>query len=482
MSSMKQQPSSPLPSVSDPLKHESFKDMVRKIDDPVVPKAPDGDLYAKHYNPVGLSKFLEIDMPKRGCLLPPWLSEQGLSVIYADRGVGKTFLCLSVAYAVATGGECLGWKAPSAKRVLYIDGEMTAFEMSERLKLIVPDNKRRDDPPFVLLTPDAQDIAMPDLQEWYAQQRIKYLADHADLIVVDNIATLCRSGSENSADSWKKVQSWALKLKSQGKSVLFCHHAGRNGKMRGTSFREGVMDSIIFLERPSGYVPQEGAKFTVNFEKSRNFYGAEAASFEASLETDATGNLCWVKREAPENKLSKVIRLIKEGHSQNEIADLLGVHKSTISRDVKKLRERGQYPDLTATNNEGTESVGDTGETSCPDEGMEGGGQNQPLYEATGDVSDEFAGEISAALAEGLDQPVIEFDGELSDEHADEVFAALADELHQPSDEVSDEFAGEISAALAEGLDQPVIEFDSEPSDEHAKEVFAALADGLYEN
>jgi putative DNA primase/helicase len=57
-------------------------------------------------------------------------------MIYAPREIGKTYVALSIAYAVATGGTIFGWQAPEPKRVLYIDGEMPSRSMQERLAQI----------------------------------------------------------------------------------------------------------------------------------------------------------------------------------------------------------------------------------------------------------------------------------------------------------------------------------------------------------
>ena len=58
-------------------------------------------------------------------------------MIYSPRGVGKTLLGLSAGYAIASGDSFLGWSAPGPRRVLYVDGEMTAAEMQHRLAAIV---------------------------------------------------------------------------------------------------------------------------------------------------------------------------------------------------------------------------------------------------------------------------------------------------------------------------------------------------------
>ena len=56
---------------------------------------------------VSADQFIRMDLPERKELLSPWLPEQGLAMIHAERGVGKTFFALSCAYAIATGGKFL---------------------------------------------------------------------------------------------------------------------------------------------------------------------------------------------------------------------------------------------------------------------------------------------------------------------------------------------------------------------------------------
>src|SRR5215471_15937355 len=83
--------------------------------------------------PLTAVEFLALELPPRGFVLDPWLPTQGLVMIHSARGIGKTLMALSIAYAVATGGGLLGWTAPMPRRVLYLDGEMPAAAMQRRL-------------------------------------------------------------------------------------------------------------------------------------------------------------------------------------------------------------------------------------------------------------------------------------------------------------------------------------------------------------
>jgi len=120
---------------------------------------------------VTLEDFLSRDLPPRKMLLAPWLPRQGLAMVHAYRGIGKTHLALAVAYAVATGGSFLGWRAPGPAGVLLLDGEMPGPALQERLASIVTNADIDPAAPFRLMTPDMQpkdrlafNLARPDDQ------------------------------------------------------------------------------------------------------------------------------------------------------------------------------------------------------------------------------------------------------------------------------------------------------------------------------
>lgn len=286
-----------------------------------------------------ICSFLEMDIPPRTCLLGPWLPSSGLTQVYAYRGVGKTFFALNIAYAVATGTEFLGWNCPSPKRVLYIDGEMPASDMQERLRtiMIVPPEQPCN---FKLITPDLQDLAVPNLANKECQSELESYTCEADLIIVDNISTLCRTGKENDSDNWTPVQRWALRMRSEGRSVLFIHHSNKSGGQRGTSSREDVLDTVISLKKPSGSSPTEGANFEVHFEKNRGFSGIDAKAFNASLSI-VDGKQNWAREDIMDSVFNRTIKLFNEGMTCTEIAKSLDRHKSVISRHISKAKDQG---------------------------------------------------------------------------------------------------------------------------------------------
>lgn len=288
--------------------------------------------------------FLSQKLPDRKTLLTPWLPAQGLAMIHAPRGIGKTHFGLAIGYAVASGSSFLNWKAPEPAGVLIIDGEMPAPALQERLVEIVRANDKEPQKPLRIMTPDLQpkNRSSFNLASIEDQAELEIQTQDIDLIIVDNISTLCRSGRENEAEGWQPIQEWALSQRAQGRSVLFIHHSGKDGKQRGTSKREDVLDTVISLKQPCDYTPDQGARFEIRFEKSRGFFGDDAEPLEAQLTTDKNGVQCWIHKKLEDAIHELIISLYNEGLSQKEIATEVDRNKSTISRHIKKARAEGK--------------------------------------------------------------------------------------------------------------------------------------------
>jgi DNA-binding CsgD family transcriptional regulator len=277
-------------------------------------------------------------------MLAPWLPTQGLTMVHGPRGIGKTHCAMGVAVAVASGGRFLKWEASKPFGVLYLDGEMPAVVVQERFSNIIISSEKEPIATLNIVTPDLQEFGMPDLSTLQGQASIDPYLDGISLVVVDNISTFCRVGRENEGESWLPVQEWGLRLRSKHISVLFIHHSGKGGFQRGTSRREDVLDTVISLKRPGDYMPDEGARFEVHFEKARHLYGDDVKPFEAKLYT-ANGIQQWAIKTLEESLTERVANLLNDGIPQNELAELLGVAKGTVSKHKRKAQTQGLLRD-----------------------------------------------------------------------------------------------------------------------------------------
>lgn len=82
---------------------------------------------------VSLNQLLDMDIKPPEYFLEPFITSSSLGMIYADRGLGKTFLLLSIALAIASGANFLKYKAPKPRKVIYLDGEMSLYTMKDRI-------------------------------------------------------------------------------------------------------------------------------------------------------------------------------------------------------------------------------------------------------------------------------------------------------------------------------------------------------------
>jgi RecA-family ATPase len=264
-------------------------------------------------------------------VLHPWLPQGGLAMVHGPRGIAKTHVALNCAYAAATAGRFLTWQAPTRRAVLIIDGEMPAVSLQERLHGIAAASPLGRPDSLRIIASDLHQDGLPDLSDQDDQRFYTEALGDAELIIIDNLSTLCRSGRENDAESWLAVQGWALARRREGRSVLFIHHDGKGGAQRGTSRKEDVLDTVIGLKRPEDYVPSEGARFEVHFEKARGFNGSDAEPFEAALTANG-----WAVRKLEDALEGRVLALRADGLSQRDIGAEIGKSAATVNRILNR--------------------------------------------------------------------------------------------------------------------------------------------------
>jgi hypothetical protein len=283
-----------------------------------------------------LAQFETMPLPPREFLLAPWLPRQGLAMLYGPRGGGKTWLAWSVAMAVASGSELFGkWTAPRPGRVVYVDGELPAGVIRDRMTTAKRGRSGGGlaDDAIRIIAADMQPDGLRSLDSAEGQRDLDPYLDGADLVIFDNLSALTRC-RENEADDWGPFQGYLLSLRRRGHSALLVHHAGKGGQQRGTSRREDVLDSVIALRKPEGHDPRHGAAFEVHFEKARGFWGDDAAPFGLRFDVGGDGGACWTVMDidAGDAQRSRAREMKANGASVRDIAAALGNGKSTVQR------------------------------------------------------------------------------------------------------------------------------------------------------
>lgn len=271
--------------------------------------------------------------PPRLEMLGPWLTQPSLGMVYGWRGSGKTWFSMSVAYALASGGDFLGWTAKAPSRVVYVDGEMGRAVIRERQKAIcmgsMKDVLSGD---LAYTTFDEYGGVIPNLanrSDWYLYDK---MIEDAHILIIDNICACIRPiGKQSDADAWAIVQEWSIQKRGKGKSILFVHHSGKSGEQLGTSMREQPMDYVIALKRSSLSRGDKSCCFELHFEKNRHFYGDNAKSLYAKLVQKHAG-VGWEYSSLEEKYTDEVLALQVKGLKAHEIAEVLGTTSTRIKQ------------------------------------------------------------------------------------------------------------------------------------------------------
>jgi putative DNA primase/helicase len=289
-------------------------------------------------NAIDIDNFQKMDFPEMKNLLSPWLQNPAVCMVFAERGLGKTFFSLSVAIAVANGDKFLRYEAPEPQPVLYLDGEMQGRLMQERINMLTGGVPTKA--PFYIVTPDCQnENGVPDLATTEGRKDVKELIDELKpkLIVIDNLSTFLRSSTENDGEDWVPLQEFANHLRTTGHTILFVHHTNKEGTQRGTSRKEDTMDTIVHL-KPTGADPGEydGACFEINFTKHRNIKGEEIMPIVAYLEPNGD-KVKWNWNFA-DYHVQNVVNMFKDGVKQKDIATELNISEAKVCRLLKTAR------------------------------------------------------------------------------------------------------------------------------------------------
>ena len=278
-------------------------------------------------NATGLSvltaaELLAADLEPRRELLAPLLASDTAALVWGPAGIGKSFFALSLAWAVAGGGSFLGWRSPGPHRVLYVDGELGAATLRERLALFGP-------PPAGLRISTWDLGERLDLTGKLGVVRLMKAWGDPDLLVLD---TGVRS------DDADRLHRFLLHQRKHGRAIVLVQHANKDGDLRGSTERCDAFDLMVALHHPDKG-SAGGARFELHFDKARQHQSLQPLI--AALETDATGRAHWRWEPATGTRLETAVALFKRGLTAREAAAALGISRTSLFRLKARARAQG---------------------------------------------------------------------------------------------------------------------------------------------
>lgn len=286
-----------------------------------------------------LKQVLALTIPERARHLA-WLTAGGNVMVFGPRGVGKTMLQLALTASLATGRPFWKWAVAAPVGVLYIDGEMPLDELRTRLAAFLPEHPQVS-PRF--LTSEFvyhhlhRDLVLTD--EGVRDELTAFLdvCPEVRVVILDNISCLFAGLDENAKRDWEPINAWLIRLRHRGLATILVHHSGKGGQQRGTSGREDALDTIIRLEYPPDYDPQDGCHFELTFVKSRCLKGEPVAPLDLRL-TEQNGQLIWTWKPLEKSKEDLIRELLAEGVTKaSDLAEAAGISRAYAWKLKRRL-------------------------------------------------------------------------------------------------------------------------------------------------
>jgi putative DNA primase/helicase len=168
------------------------------------------------------------------------------------------------------------------------------------------------------------------------------------VLFIDNISTLAGAAMGKDPTSWQVMDRWFNTLGRQGITVIFVHHAGKDGRQRGSSSKENNAHCVVKLEkRPS----DPSSVLSLNMTITKNRHGAERdfqpfhlrmAHPDQPGERWSTSPIPIVsssKGKSSENDdaliLDEALKLYELGYTDKQVAEELGLSRSSLLRKFK---------------------------------------------------------------------------------------------------------------------------------------------------
>lgn len=259
-------------------------------------------LKAKRLPSFDMMDFLAMEKPPVKWIIEDLFTEGSFNIIYAGPGEGKSMMAMHLGMSVQFGGTPFEGHKSEKKRVLYVDAELTASQLDDRLKDgyglwascvgADADMEKATIVPW-LMVEDEADIRL-DLFTPMSQAYMNPLIEDHDFIILDNFDKLTRRGGDtedarSDEAKWQGMWDWLRYWKNKGKTFLILAHSNKNGVLRGTGKFKDDADTAIQISRiRSDILPSKFAgrlSMVFRFDKARSVMEDKQKDLILSLAT-----------------------------------------------------------------------------------------------------------------------------------------------------------------------------------------------------
>lgn len=288
---------------------------------------------------VNAQALLAMDFPPISYAVPGYIPE-GLTILGGRPKLGKSWLALSFAIAVATGGRTLDVECEQGD-VIYLALEDNPRRLQDRLRqLLGPLLRGRPDVSRLNLSTEAPMInagLMDALDAW------RKASENPRLIIIDTLAKVRPPKGRNQdpyAADYEAIVPLQRFAGEHGLAVIVVTHVRKAGAddplemISGTNGLTGAADSIIVLNRDT-----EGPKL---YGRGRDLEDVEKALKFEDGHWSVLGNADEVKRSTQRKKIIDALVEASGTMTPTEIATETGMKAANVKYLLGKMVKAGE--------------------------------------------------------------------------------------------------------------------------------------------
>lgn len=272
-------------------------------------------------------------------VVPGYISE-GFLVLAGRQKLGKTWLAIDMALAVAVGGVAIGSISCEQGDVLYIDMENGPRRIQNRIATLYPDERNRPDLSRLEWVTEALQLDagfIGELELW----RVSVPAPR--FVIIDVLQRIKPAGSptrnayENDYSIWAPLQQWATE---HGIAVLGLHHTKKGGAddpleaLSGSNGLSACADTTLVLDSD-----QNGKTLYV---RGRDVEEKETALIFAGGVWSIIGEAADVRRSDERIRITAALTDHGEPMTPAEISSATGMPSLNVRQLLFKMAKAGE--------------------------------------------------------------------------------------------------------------------------------------------
>lgn len=289
-------------------------------------------------------------------IIDPWLENNTLNMIYSQPGVGKSWLCLHIAFALASGRHLpqIEWTIKKKCKVVYLDSELKGSKLQQYIKLVGGDDWTHEaEENFIIMNYEdlstEADFFNPEWRNLFESEVINLR--NPNVVIIDNVLKLF-GGDLNKRCDWSSVNAWFDLWMKKGITFILVHHTGKyTGEYMGTQGIMASMATSLILSRQEHAAEDEvytSASFLLECTKDR-YAEKKIQSYNVTIRTDRDKMISVLEAQQASKKLKeKIVDMFnEEPTSYNDLAKRINegrskkVDASYICKCIKKAYEDG---------------------------------------------------------------------------------------------------------------------------------------------